>query len=253
MSRAVVKIIVLICLAAGSAAAQCGFGLEAVPDGRKDQFSIGVNPVVFSLRAQPGHSYVFEVGNTDLTSGSSPALAVAAGNLTGTPCAGVTLHDLSQAAPGVSAHLQTRERFSVIAPAGAQVLSMTLTSGSAITVYFSITDTTLYNPRWSTFSGFLTQWGFKNTSDISVNCKLTATDTLGNPKNASATISFTVAAGASVFKVIGNGSTFDINAGANHGGDALAACDGPSGTMKADAYFINSTGSVIVPSTFAPR
>jgi hypothetical protein len=113
-----------------------------------------------------------------------------------------------------------------------------------------VTDTTLYNPRWSTYSGFITQWGFRNTTNTSVNVTLTATRVL--PPGASTQIAFPVPAHGEVFKLIA-ASGGDINVGASQAGYAEAAHDGPPGAIAADAYFINANATVIVPSPFEPR
>lgn len=55
----------------------------------------------------------------------------------------------------------------------------------------------------------------------------------------------TVLAGAESFQQIGNP--------ANKFGFATFAFIGPAGAITADAYFLNSNGTVVVPSTFAAR
>jgi len=123
-------------------------------------------------------------------------------------------------------------------------------TGTGITYTIRFRDTTMFNPRWSSFNGFITQWAFKNTTNSTINCILTANDTLGSPSLGSLTIAVNVGAGASVFKIIGPGG--DINVPAQHGGDATLACgNGVPGGIKADAYFIGN--GLIVPSTFEAR
>src|SRR5205085_2472434 len=64
----------------------------------------------------------------------------------------------------------------------------------------SISDTTLYNARWSTFANFTTQWGFQNTTNQAINVKLVAT---GFTNCAfSGTLTFSVPANGEVFKDI---------------------------------------------------
>jgi len=114
----------------------------------------------------------------------------------------------------------------------------------------AVTDTTLFNPRWSTFSSFITQYGFRNTTNTAISVTLTVTDTLGSPPVAAVTQTFTVPAAGEVFKIIGPSG--DIVIPGQHGGFANLATQGPPGSIKADAYFINPNGSVIVPSSFDP-
>ena len=147
--------------------------------------------------------------------------------------------------------LSTGLRRTFIAPNnGSYIIRMTNTSGAAHLYDLRVTDTTLYNPRWSTYSGFITQWGFRNTTNTAINVTLTATGVL--PASAPASITFTVPAKGEVFRIIAAGGG-DINVGANHAGYADAAHDGPAGGILADAYHINPSATVIVPSTFEPR
>jgi hypothetical protein len=147
--------------------------------------------------------------------------------------------------------LSTGLRRSFIAPNnGSYIIRMTNTSGAAHLYNLRVTDTTLYNPRWSTYSGFITQWGFRNTTNTAINVTLTASRVL--PPGASTPITFAVPAHGEVFKLIA-ATGGDINVGANQAGYAEAAHDGPPGAIAADAYFINANATVIVPSPFEPR
>jgi len=119
-------------------------------------------------------------------------------------------------------------------------------SPKALNYSISVSETTMFNPRWSTFSGFVTQWGFQNTTDSSIAGTLTVLDSVsGGPY----TKSVTIAPSTSVFV-----TTADTFQGGpipvNHAGGATFAHNGPPGSIKADAYFINGNLSVIVPSEF---
>lgn len=229
-----------------------------IPDGRVVNSVIPASTTFFFLvQTQVGHEYSVELRSPAGTYGTlGGAMTIYSPTDTlSTSCATSTVSITDTTAAGPALTSGSRQSFNATdtTNSGFYRIKVVNSLGTSVNYSISAVDTTLFNPRWSTFSGFITQWGFKNTSDISVTCKLTANDTLGNPKNAPATISFTVAAGASAFKIIGNGSTLDINAGPQHGGDAFAACSGPPGSMKADAYFLAGNPTVIVPSTFAPR
>jgi hypothetical protein len=119
------------------------------------------------------------------------------------------------------------------------------TTGS-LNYSISVSETTMFNPRWSTFSGFVTQWGFQNTTESSISGTLTVLDSVsGGPY----TKSVTVAPNATVFA--GSGETFlGGSIPANHAGGATFVHNGPPGSIKADAYLLNSNLSVIVPTEF---
>ncbi|HTD23271.1 MAG TPA: hypothetical protein VK738_11490 [Terriglobales bacterium] len=211
----------------------------------------------YAVFGYAGHSYSLETKAPQLTDTGIYVAATTVYNSTDTPCTTpltdtLTVNGNTFSDPLLSGFSDRRRTW--IAPAtGIYVVGITTGTTGNILLDLHVLDTTYYNPRWSTFTGFLTQWGFKNTSDQALSCTLTANDTLGAPPNPPATISFTIPAGKSVFKIIGNGAGYDINSGPQHGGDAVLACDAPPNTIKADAYFINGSGSVIVPSSFEPR
>lgn len=92
----------------------------------------------------------------------------------------------------------TARRVSIIPTTGSrQWFTLENTSGGTRPYSVSVTETTLYNPRWSTFSGFNTSWGFHNTTNVTLNVTLTVIRTTGEVL---ATDTFTVTAGRVVFK-----------------------------------------------------
>jgi hypothetical protein len=140
-------------------------------------------------------------------------------------------------------------RRSFIAPAdGTYIIRMVNNSGSIHLYDLRVTDTTLYTPRWSTYAGFVTQWGFRNTTNTDITVTLTATGVL--PVRVPVQIAFVVPAGGEVFKTIAamNG---DMNVGKNQAGYAEAAHDGPPGAIVADAYM--EGGLVFLQSLFEAR
>lgn len=109
----------------------------------------------------------------------------------------------------------------------------------------SIVDTTMYNPRWSTFSGFSTQWGFFNTSSHAISGTLTLYNSAGGVVGSPIAVSLP----ASSFTL----KTTSGVVAANQAGSAVFAYVGPPGAVTADAYFLNGSATIIVPSKFEPR
>ncbi len=112
--------------------------------------------------------------------------------------------------------------------------------------YYTITisETTMFNPSWTTFSPYLTQWGLQNTTGATVHAVLTVKDAIsGGPY----TKSVTIAAGSVAF--ITTNSTFSGGPiPANHNGNAILTHDGPPGAILANTYIISST--VVFPAEF---
>ena len=112
---------------------------------------------------------------------------------------------------------------------------------------FRITDTTLFSPRWSTWSGFLTQWTFSNVTKSDISGVFTIFNSAGT---AIKVVNVTVSAGKvkSYSSVPG-----DLNLPANTSGSVMFAFVGPPGAIQADAAIMNSTVTVLAPVKFEPR
>ncbi len=111
-----------------------------------------------------------------------------------------------------------------------------------------VVDTTLYNPRWSTSQGYITVYGFMNTTNQTIHAFLKVNIAFGG----SGFVTYSpagIAPGAQLLVAVGPGLTINIPAG--EGGTATLAHDGPPGGLMVDAYFANSVS--LVPAVFAPR
>ena len=130
---------------------------------------------------------------------------------------------------------------------GSYRLKLVNSSAAAVDYTIMVTDTTLFSPRWSSYSGFVTQYGVMNKSNVSISCTLSLTDSVGGSPSP---ITFSVSANTVSLKVIGTSG--DIVVPANHSGSAQLACLAPPGAIVADGYFINGTATVIVLTKFEP-
>jgi hypothetical protein len=107
----------------------------------------------------------------------------------------------------------------------------------------SVSETTLFNPSWSTVGGYSTQWGLQNTTGTSITGTLTLRESYGG--SATYTRAVTLPANVTTFLTTLDPG-FTIPAG--RGGSAMFAHNGPPGSVLGDAYLISST--LIVPSVF---
>jgi hypothetical protein len=193
----------------------------------------------YLVNLKAGHSYAVEVyDNTDAVIGGTAALAMIANDCT-TP---LPTTDVTTIDPDLSNSFG--QRISWIQPMDAQAyiqLNTTDPSGNAYNI--RVIDTTLVNPRWSTFSGFITQYALVNNTSVAMTGTLTFYDNTGVVVTQRTNL--TVPALQESFQQIGSP--------ANKFGFATFAFIGPAGGITGDAYFINSGGTVIVPSSLAPR
>lgn len=227
----------------------CTTPVLIVSDGR-------VTPSIFSqnatywygIYAQAGHSYSVEFepavdnyvasGRVYFTTvnvyGPNDALAACRGN------SSVAVTQNSGYAPVIQkAGNGVGRRVSFTAQgAGLHLISVTNLAGTG-SYTFRAVDTTLFNPRWSTWSGYSDQWGFFNVSDI----PLTGTLSLYSANYGLLTsVQFTIPPGGEVVRYA---SASDLNLPANRNGYATFSHNGPPGAVVADAYMTSPTGQVV--------
>jgi hypothetical protein len=107
----------------------------------------------------------------------------------------------------------------------------------------SVSETTLYNPSWSTVGGYFTQWGLQNTTGTSITGTLTVQESYGG--SATYTRAVTLPANVTTFLTTLDPG-FTIPPG--RGGSATFAHNGPPGSVLGDAYLISPV--LIVPAVF---
>ena len=114
---------------------------------------------------------------------------------------------------------------------------------NAYTYQIRVTDTTLFNPRWTTYSGYETSWGLTNTTSTSINGTLTVFDVSGTVLQ---TLPETIGANLAVF-------VFATQKGVptNHAGSATFAYVGPPGSILGDSYYLKP--GITVPSFFVAK
>ncbi len=182
----------------------------------------------------PGRSYTVEIAST----GSSSPSAVTGGY-------GVDCPTTSGGWPSNIATMPRSDgrviRLAIEATSNTYIVTRIPTG----TVTYSVTETTLYNPSWSTTGGFFTQWGLQNTTNTTVTGTLTVQEAFGG--SATYTRDVSLPANSGVFV-----TTQDTFVGgpipAGRGGSARFSHNGPAGAVNADGFLLN--GTQIVPIGF---
>jgi hypothetical protein len=95
---------------------------------------------------------------------------------------------------------------------------------------FSAVDTTLFNVRWNTLTGYDTQWILLNISDMQITGTLTVVDM---NRQTLAAVQFSISPGGRVTRSSGIG---DINLRRNAAGSVLFAHNGPPGAVIGEAF-----------------
>lgn len=202
----------------------------------------------YRLRAIPGHSYEVRVGARQddcFDFFSSGLFDVFQSD-------GTTLITVGDDYPGTGAISTYFATFT--APPGAASSPVfihlagfpgcTATSEYTIQVF----DTTLLSPRWSTFGGFFTSWGFQNNTDRIITGTLTV---ITNAGTTVATASVTIPAGQVVFR---DTRPTDLNVAAQQAGNVIFSHNGLEGELSADGFMLTVAADVVVPVKFqTPR
>jgi hypothetical protein len=213
-------------------------GTEAI-----DDIVFASTSAFYALNVKAGHSYSIEVyDHTDVTTTFSPIIKVTSD--CSTSIDGVV--DVANVDPDISGGFS--DRVSWIQGSSDQRVYIDVMNPDPNADYnynIRVTDTTLFSPRWSTYSGFDTQWGFTNTTTSSITGTLTIYDATGPVL---ATITKTFAPGLfTLVTAIGSGVPV------KHSGGAVFAYVGPAGALVTDEYNINGNNTVIVPFIFESK
>jgi len=131
--------------------------------------------------------------------------------------------------------------------AGLHVISITNATTGASAYSFRAVDTTLFNPRWSTYGGYDNAWGFLNVSDMTIVGILTVNDVNGH---AVASAQITILPGAERFTYT---TPSEMSVPRNVAGYATFTHNGPPGSIIADAYMQNLAVGVVFVSRFDTR
>ncbi len=226
----------------------CNNPTDVVPDGRSVQGYFPASVAhYFRFEGQPAHSYVIELvwPYDNQTLGLSGEKWFRPGD-SFCGSGSLTITDVTFMAPWASVN-GSGWRVSFTASATGYYGFGFVNSATAGYYTFRVVDTTMFNPRWSTWSGFASTWGFNNNSDHDMSGTFTIYDGSGNVLK---TVSVTVPAGKVKFYSSGPS---DLNLPNNVAGSAMFAFVGPPGAIQADAYMLNSNATVVIPTKFETR
>lgn len=238
--------LLLLSLLSGVASAQiaitpgtaCATPTRLVADGRLHSFSLGGGASVwFDFEGSAGRSYSFDVYSTDQT---GQANSVTVFNTTDVCGGGSTLTTTARTTtfPALSAFdgsVGFRRAF--VAPnSGTYRINVDHSIDVAThPTIVSLSETTLYSPRWSTFGNFYTSWGINNTTNSSCSYTLTVVSTAGATV---ATATASVAAGRTAFR---DTRATDLNVAASQSGNVILGHNCPPGGIEADGFMVNET------------
>jgi len=213
----------------------------------------GTAAAYYTTFLKPGHSYSAEVWDPFEQNLTIVKLLFPYLKALDSSCQAISSSDVSGMDPVLA--LGFNARISWVQPDGQVLIFVNLVNTDYLMSYnynIQLTDTTLHNPRWTTWSGFNTTYGFMNTTDAAISGVLTVTDAVSGPYPP---VSVTIPANGQIFEIIsgtGNGSP-GLNLPKNRVGFADFAFIGPADAIVGDAYYLNSNATVVVPSSFAPR
>ena len=241
-----IAITILFASAVAHAASGCSQLPFTVPDGR----TLGPITITNSTDVSivfwviTGNSYSVEVVSTDEYAIHDGLSSFIVGNTYCPSSNSVTLNDITQFDPSLGSE-GAGKRVSFTANTTGFVEARIGVASGSYPYTIKVADTTMYNPRWSTSGGWQTTWGFQNTTRFTIHGTLRVYDSNGSLLTTVGP--FAIPAHMTAFKVTGT----DVIV-AHTWGSAEFIHDGPPGAIQADAYYYNSSFTLLVPSTFSP-
>ena len=223
--------IALMMLLPVGANAQCTNSTNTPPDGRFLSFVVpAAGDVVFFFNGSPGRSYSVEVTTpTNATSDYSIVMGDAGDACPTTNIAGL---NVTTNADPPGSNRMVRASFITTAPgAPFYVTRFTNSSGAAITGVYSVIETTMFSPTWSTAGAFDTFYSFQNTTNGSCGGTLILRDANGTARS---TATFVVNPGATFAT-----STSALGTARNIAGTATLTHNCPPGAFVVEAAVAN--------------
>lgn len=220
-----------LALVAGSAigaraeGTSCGNETPIVPDGSiTESFIPASTTYLYIATTVAGSSYSVQFKSTVAPASGGGTLTVVGGDCT-TPYPGVV--DRTGTAPREP---YTTERFSFTAT-GTQVRFRFVSGATGEGYSFSVSETSLYNPAWSTGGSNETFYAFLNTTNTALNGSLTLTTSTG-------TVFGPFAMSLPAGRTTPN-NTLDLGIPDSLAGSAKFTHDGPPGAILAQATIAN--------------
>ena len=236
-----------------SAAVGCSSQTGTVPDGRESPAltTSNVAPVGLYFAGAPGHSYSVEVHGVSQNSQALPfILAVDTAGVA--PCPGINTSDVvprntqepSTSPAGASSSVLDQLKSSVIVGGSApSYVYFTVTGSPGPTLVVArVSETTLYNPLWTTFGGFQTFYQVQNTSSQACKVVITLTSAAGVVVG---TKTLPAVPANSAAPTVNTGPT-DMNVLPNQAGSATIAHDCSPGAILVDGFSGNFSGAAAV-------
>ena len=153
-------------ISAHAAGTLCASATRLVADGRILDFDFVPQASTgwYQFNVVAGRSYSVEVRD-DIEDDNADLNGVVL--TTGCGGASVTVNDSTQLDP-ILASNSFRGSFTASATGAIEISVPNGNAGAGRYVAVAVSDTTVFNPRWSTFSSFITQYGFQNTTSGSI-------------------------------------------------------------------------------------
>jgi hypothetical protein len=211
-------------------AASCAEAIVIVPDGRLSETTLPAGGTAwFGMTLRIGASYSIEFANTGGTTPPGTLTVFSGDDL----CSGPSTLSFQNTVANDPAGTSGAVRVSFIATGVLPHFRARLESVSGQTVPFSFTvsETTLFSPAWSTFGSFDAFYSFQNTTGATVSGTLTLYDTAGSVVT---TAPLTIPAGQA-----SSTNTLSLGVPNNQAGTARFVHDGPPGAVAAEAAIAN--------------
>jgi len=211
----------------------CNVEAVVIPDGRLTASTIaGGATAWFASTLRIGNSYSVEFKNANGSNVPPGVLTVFRGDDGCSGTSTLTTTNTTGVEPGESTGAV---RVSFTATGITPLFQLRIVNGGATTIAysFSVSDTTMFSPAWSTNGSFDTFYSFLNTTGTTLNGMLTLLDTTGATLS---TFPLSIPPGQTA-----STNTSTLVVARNRTGTARFTHDGPPGAIVAEAAIANFT------------
>lgn len=222
----------------------CGLDPVLSSDGTvtSEDFIANASSAYYNLNVKGGHSYSIEVWDPfDLTAGVAPVIQLLASDCS----THVSSTDVTNMDPDLGGGFSHRISWIQAADQSIHIAVNNPDQNDGYSYYIRVTDTTLFNPRWSTYSGYQSTWGLTNTTPTDISGTMTVIDASGSVL---ATFPATFKGAQPTFL-----TTQQLGIPADHVGYANFTYIGPPGAFVGDGFMISPNGNLVIPVLFVSK
>ncbi|MGH9777830.1 MAG: hypothetical protein ACRD5I_05410 [Candidatus Acidiferrales bacterium] len=240
-----------LALSPSAAWSQCNEFTFTIPDGRiQTDFIAGAGDEGFFFNGTAGHSYSIEISMDTSSLAGPSAVHFGAAGVSCPSADAAGFRNTTFIDPISNSCCSERQSFTATAGGTPFYVTRVINGTDGVTYRYTVSDTTLFNPLWSTSGGFETFYRFQNTTNAVCNVTLTMRNDAGALVGGTP-VTFPIPANSTV--PTRNTGAGDLNVANGLAGSATIAHDCPPGGVQVDGFTgIFGATTAVLPIKIVP-